>query len=108
MNSIGRPSDNPSKVISFGLGVIIVVFVILGGWMAFAPLATSAVATGQVSADLDKKLVQHLEGGIVNKIFVKDGDKVKKGDKLLKLDEVQIKADFRITSYNVCYTKLLR
>ncbi len=98
MNSIGRPSDNPSKVISFGLGVIIVVFVILGGWMAFAPLATSAVATGQVSADLDKKLVQHLEGGIVNKIFVKDGDKVKKGDKLLKLDEVQIKADLAIFS----------
>jgi epimerase transport system membrane fusion protein len=98
MNSISRPSDNPSKVISFGLGVIIVVFVIFGGWMAFAPLATSAVATGQVSADLDKKMVQHLEGGIVDKIFVKDGDKVKKGDKLLKLDEVQIKADLAIFS----------
>jgi epimerase transport system membrane fusion protein len=96
MNSISRPSDNPSKVISFGLGVIIVVFVIFGGWMAFAPLATSAVAIGQVSADLDKKMVQHLEGGIVDKIFVKDGDKVKKGDKLLKLDEVQIKADLAI------------
>ncbi len=95
-NKISRPSDDSSKVITFGMSVIIIVFVIFGGWMAVAPLATSAVAVGQVSADLDKKVIQHLEGGIVNKIYVKDGDKVKKGEKLLKLDELQIKASLEI------------
>lgn len=95
-NNISMPSSDPSKVITFGMSVIIVVFVILGGWMAFAPLSTYAVATGLVSADLDKKIVQHLEGGIVKKIYVKDGDKVKKGEKLLKLDELQIKANLDI------------
>ncbi len=95
-NKISRPSDDASKVITFGMSVIIIVFVIFGGWMAIAPLSTFAVAAGQVSADLEKKVIQHLEGGIVEKIYVKDGDKVKKGEKLLKLDELQIKASLEI------------
>jgi epimerase transport system membrane fusion protein len=95
-NKITRPSDDASKVITFGMSVIIIVFVIFGGWMAIAPLSTFAVAAGQVSADLEKKVIQHLEGGIVEKIYVKDGDKVKKGEKLLKLDELQIKASLEI------------
>ena len=61
-----------SLVIRFGLGVLITVFVIFGGWMAFAPLASSSVGTGKVSAGYDKKSVQHLEGGIVEEILVKN------------------------------------
>ena len=73
-----------------------VVFVLIGGWMGFAPLASSSVAVGKVSADSDKKTIQHLEGGKVTAIYVKDGDKVKKGQVLLKLRDVQIKAQLDI------------
>jgi epimerase transport system membrane fusion protein len=93
---IEMPSHDDSSVIKFGLGIVFVVFVILGGWMAFAPLASSSVAIGKVSADLEKKTIQHLEGGKVTAIYVKDGDKVKKGQILLKLREVQIKAQLDI------------
>ena len=93
---IKMPSSDDSKIIGFGLSIITVVFVIIGGWMAFAPLASSSVAIGQVSADLDKKTVQHLEGGKVTAIYVKDGDKVKKGQTLIKLRDVQIKAQLNI------------
>jgi epimerase transport system membrane fusion protein len=85
------PSYDTSGIISFGLGVIFIVFGILGGWMALAPLAESSVAVGKVSADLSKKTIQHLEGGIVEKIYVKDGDNVKKGQVLLKLKDIHIK-----------------
>jgi len=95
---IKMPSHNDSKVIGFGFSVIFIVFVVLGGWMAYAPLASSSVAVGQVSADLDKKTIQHLEGGKVIAIYVKDGDKVKKGQVLLKLRDVQIKAQIDILS----------
>jgi epimerase transport system membrane fusion protein len=88
---IEMPSYNDSSVIRFGLSIIFIVFVLIGGWMAFAPLASSSVAVGKVSADLDKKTIQHLEGGIVESIFVKDGDFVKKGDVLLKFQDIQIK-----------------
>ncbi len=101
-DSISMPSHDASKVIAFGLGVVIIVFFILGGWMALAPLAAYSVAVGKVSADIDKKTVQHLEGGIVKNIYVKDGDKVKKGDLLLEFSDVQYKAslEIHISQYN--------
>lgn len=96
MNNNSMPSHDASKVVTFGLSVILVVFVIFGGWMALAPLAASSVAVGQVSADVDKKTIQHLEGGIIKEIYVQDGNKVKKGDLLLKLDDLQYKAELEI------------
>lgn len=93
---ISMPSYDDSKVIGFGFATIITVFFIIGGWMAYAPLATSAVSVGRVSADMNKKTVQHLEGGKVDAIYVKDGDFVKKGDMLLKLSEVQVRAQLDI------------
>lgn len=95
-NIVKMPSYDASKIITFGFSVIFVVFGILGGWMYFAPLAASSVAVGSVSADLNKKIVQHLEGGIVKEILVKDGDKVKRGDLLIKLDDIQYKAELDI------------
>ena len=93
---ITMPSHDDSSVIKFGLGLIFIVFVLLGGWMAYAPLASSAVAIGKVSADFDKKTIQHLEGGKIDKIYVKEGDRVKKDQLLLKLSDVQILAQLNI------------
>lgn len=93
---IEMPSYDDKSIIGFGLTVVFIVFVLIGGWMSFAPLASSSVAIGKVSADLDKKTIQHLEGGKVTAIYVKDGDKVKKGQILLKLRDVQIKAQLDI------------
>ncbi|MEA3354515.1 MAG: HlyD family efflux transporter periplasmic adaptor subunit [Campylobacterota bacterium] len=102
------PSHDDSAVIKFGLGVIFIVFVLLGGWSYLAPLSASSVAIGQVSADMDKKTIQHLEGGIVEQIFVKDGDKVKKGDLLIKLKDVHIKGQLiQIQNQIEGYTSLL-
>ncbi|MDO8455216.1 MAG: HlyD family type I secretion periplasmic adaptor subunit [Sulfurimonas sp.] len=90
------PLSDDTSIIRFGLAVVFVVFVLMGGWAAFAPLATSSVATGKVSADLGKKTIQHLEGGVIDAIYVKDGDKVKKEQILMKLSDVQVKAQLDI------------
>jgi len=95
-NKVSIPSSNDKNIIVFGLSVIFIVFGIVGIWMAFAPLAASSVAVGKVSADLDKKTIQHLEGGKVTAIYVKDGDRVKKGQSLIKLRDVQVKAQLNI------------
>lgn len=101
-NKISMPSSDAKGVIGFGFSVIFIVFVLIGGWMAYAPLAASSVATGNVSAGLNKKTVQHLEGGIIEAIYVKNGDKVKKDQILIKLKDVQIKAQLDIlqSQYN--------
>ena len=57
--------------------------------MAFAPLQSASVAIGEVSADAQKKVVQHLKGGIISEIFVKEGTLVKKDQLLIKLDTLQ-------------------
>jgi len=80
------------------MGYLILFFTlgIFGIWSAFAPLDSSSLATGIVTVKSHKKTVQHLEGGIVKKLWVKDGDKVKAGDKLITLDDTQFKAQVEI------------
>lgn len=75
-----------------GMALIAVLFGGFGTWAAIAPLAHGVVAPGQVVADGHRKAVQHLEGGIVAEILVKDGDRVVAGQPLIRLDGTQARA----------------
>ena len=79
-----------------GALIVLVTFGIFGVWSFFAPMDSSALAPGVVVVKSFKKTVQHLDGGIVAKILVKDGDLVKEGDTLIALDDAQIKAQLGI------------
>lgn len=74
---------------------------LLGGfalWATLAPLKSAIVGPGKVVVESRNKVVQHLDGGIVSDIYVREGDLVKKGQPLLKLSEVQIKAQLDIVN----------
>jgi HlyD family secretion protein len=58
----------------------------LGTWSTFAPLESAAIAVGVVEAESSRKTVQHLEGGIIRQILVADGDAVRAGQTLVRLD----------------------
>jgi HlyD family type I secretion membrane fusion protein len=76
-------------------GVVIGVFVFgFGAWAAVAPLASAAIAMGVVSPEGNKRTVQHLEGGIIRELAVRDGAEVKAGDTLLVLDSTRDLATF--------------
>ena len=67
----------------------------LGGflvWATFAPLAEGVVATGQVIVDNEKQIVQHLEGGIISDLLIKEGDHVEKGQILIALETITSEA----------------
>lgn len=66
---------------------------ILGIWSAFAPLESAAIAPGLVEAESSRKVIQHLEGGIIKEILVKDGDTVKSGQVLVRLDQTRAHAE---------------
>ena len=72
-----------------GLVIIGLFFGVFGSWAMLAPLESAAVAMGVVSVDSKRKTIQHLEGGIIEQINVKEGQTVAAGDVLLKLDETQ-------------------
>jgi HlyD family type I secretion membrane fusion protein len=61
-------------------------------WAFFAPLSGAVIAPGYVKVDLNRKVVQHQEGGIVRAIKVRDGDRVNAGQELVVLDDVRIDA----------------
>lgn len=61
-------------------------------WGTSANLAKGVSAQGTMVVEGKRKTVQHFEGGIVQEIFIKDGDKVKAGQVLIRLDETQIKS----------------
>jgi HlyD family type I secretion membrane fusion protein len=63
-----------------------------GAWAAFAPLSGAIIAPGYVKVDLNRKVVQHQEGGTVRAIHVRDGDRVQQGQELIVLDDVRIDA----------------
>lgn len=61
-------------------------------WASFAPLSSAAIAPGAVSVAGNRKTIQHLEGGIVHAIHVREGDPVKAGQPLIQLDDTQARA----------------
>ncbi|MDX1540426.1 MAG: HlyD family type I secretion periplasmic adaptor subunit [Geminicoccaceae bacterium] len=71
-----------------GFTVILVFFVGFGLWAGTAPLASATIASGTVSPEGSRRTVQHLEGGIIRAIHVKDGDAVDAGDPLVTLEAV--------------------
>jgi HlyD family type I secretion membrane fusion protein len=72
---------------------IALVFGGFGLWSAVAPLDRAAVAPGQVSVSGDHKVVQHLEGGIIREILVKETQEVKQGDVLFRLQPTGAQAN---------------
>jgi membrane fusion protein, protease secretion system len=63
-------------------------------WAAFAPLDEGVPSAGVVSVDTKRKAVQHMQGGIVKEVLVGEGDRVKEGQVLIKLDAATAKANF--------------
>ena len=70
----------------------------LGGWAATAQLSGALIAQGSVVVDSNVKKVQHPTGGVVGELFVRDGDHVKAGDLLLRLDETVTHANLAIVT----------
>ena len=67
---------------------------LLLAWTFFVPLSSAAIAPGVISVDGYSKTIQHLEGGIIRELLIKDGDKVTAGQTIIKLDDTQAKAEY--------------
>jgi HlyD family type I secretion membrane fusion protein len=75
-----------------GLGVTLLGMLLIGTWLVLAPLSGAVIAPGFVKVDMNRKVVQHQEGGIVKEILVRDGESVRQGQTLLVIGDVRLDA----------------
>ncbi|MET0907225.1 MAG: HlyD family type I secretion periplasmic adaptor subunit [Tardiphaga sp.] len=84
-----------------GLAVVLILGGGLGGWAATAQLAGALIAPGSVVVDSNVKKVQHPTGGVVGELRARDGDVVKAGDVVVRLDDTVTKAGLAIVTKNL-------
>jgi membrane fusion protein, protease secretion system len=74
-------------IIAFGFGGFLL-------WGSLVPLAEGVPTGGQVSIETKRKAIQHLQGGLVEEVLVREGQTVKANDVLMRLDDSSVKAQF--------------
>ena len=81
---------NPRLYSFLGYVIVLITFGIFGTWSYFAVISSAVVAPGVVALESSRKVVQHLEGGIVQKIVVREASTVRIGDPLLLLENIEV------------------
>ncbi|SED48988.1 HlyD family type I secretion periplasmic adaptor subunit [Rhodobacter sp. 24-YEA-8] len=91
-----QPSPGVGRIIvGPALTGFLLIVIFLGGfsaWAALVPIASGAVASGVISPDGNRRIIQHYEGGIIAEILVRDGDEVAQGQPVIALEGRQAKA----------------
>lgn len=96
--TIAQPDRNDRRFRVIGYSLVAVVFIGFGGWSAIAPLGSAAPATGMIVVKNQKEIVQHLEGGILSQLLVREGDRVVRNQPLARLDTTQVQANLDVLS----------
>jgi HlyD family type I secretion membrane fusion protein len=108
----GRPPDGSSSRVSPMLGAgaspasgldrrailipLAIAALLLALWAAAAPISGAVIAAARIKVELERKTVQHREGGIVREIKVRNGQKVRAGDVLVVVDDVRSDAELSL------------
>src|SRR5690349_4570516 len=83
------------RPIAIGVLILLIWALGFGVWAATAPLASAVVASGSFVATGQNKQVQHLEGGIIRELLVKEGDIVEANQPLVRLDDTVAQSKLR-------------
>lgn len=103
--------NNPAIAAAYGplrtsLLVMLVLFFVIFILGALVPIESAAVAHGTIVVMSNKKTVQHLEGGVIREILVKDGDVVKENQPLIVLNDVAPKANQSMVSSDLATARI--
>jgi HlyD family secretion protein len=98
-NTGARPSIRLHLII--GLAVVAILAFGLGGWATTAEISGALIAPGSVVVESNVKKVQHPTGGVVGEVLARDGDLVKAGDVVVRLDDTVTKASLAIVTKNL-------
>jgi HlyD family secretion protein len=95
------PRDEGSSIrrhLLGGVAIALMLTVGVGGWAASTELSGAVIAPGSIVVDSNVKKVQHLTGGIVGELPVRDGRRVRSGEVVLRLDDTITRVNLAIVS----------
>lgn len=92
MNPARPETGELARIARGGVGVVALGLLVLGVWVVQAPLSGAVIAPGFVKVDMNRKVVQHQEGGIIKQVLVRDGEHVRQGQVLAVIDDVRLDA----------------
>ena len=97
MNAPQKTPWSASGPVMFGMLALLVLLGGFGTWAVFTTLSGAVIATGKIEVDSNRQIVQHPDGGVVDKILVREGDTVEQGDILVRLDPTLLQSDLITT-----------
>lgn len=83
------------RLVIAGVTTVVIAFGGFFGWAYSAELGSAAVAIGTVIVDSKRKTISHLEGGILDRLLVQEGDTVTVGQPLIRLDDTKSRSELR-------------
>lgn len=92
MTGADQPGTELARISRTGFAVLAIGVLGFGAWALLAPLSGAIIAPAFVKVDMNRKVVQHQEGGIIKQILVRDGDRVQMGQTLAVIDDVRLDA----------------
>lgn len=93
-------NTDTKPVIRTGFWILVVGFGLFMAWAAWAPLDEGVSAPATVSVETRRKTIQHMQGGVIREVLVKEGSEVKPGDTLVVLDDAATKAAYEAIRQN--------
>jgi HlyD family secretion protein len=102
--SAGKPESAQASIrlhLIVGLTVVVLLAGGLGGWASTAEISGALIAPGSIVVESSVKKVQHPTGGVVGEVRAHDGDLVKAGDVVVRLDDTVTKANLAIVTKNL-------
>lgn len=98
--SLDKPGSRGSIRFHLIVGLVVVTLLTcgIGGWASTAQISGALIAPGSIVVDSNVKKVQHPTGGVVGEVRARDGDRVKAGDVVVRLDDTVTKASLAIVT----------
>jgi HlyD family type I secretion membrane fusion protein len=97
----GLSYNDPARPALWGLAAILAFVLMFVVWGYAAPLSSAAIAEGSLQVEAQRQSVQHPYGGIAEKIFVTEGQRVEQGQVLIKLDDTEARAKLDVANAEV-------
>jgi HlyD family secretion protein len=102
------PKVSASRPLLAGFAAVALLVGGFGWWAATTDIAGAVIATGRIEVDSNRQVVQHVDGGVVEELLVKEGDMVEQGQVLLRLDPTFVSAELAITEDRLWETSARR